>query len=1036
MNPMLDKDFLRKLDRQRMKETYAEVISLDSNGYPLEKIEGRITQGSVNIDGTSSVRRTCSLTIVANELNIHQFYWGLRTKFKLSVGIKNTIDQRYPDVIWFNQGIFVISSFTTTQGLSNYTIAIQGKDKMTLLNGELGGTIMSLTHDFGKVLTTNSLGNQVQESLLIRDIIIGAVHQFATEPLYNIIINDLDNEGLELLEYRGKDPIYIEIDKNSQEPMNIILDGDQEYYIVKDDGSREGPVKISNSEKISYNPLFDLERTGVLNNITYLAGDRESKVLFSVAKLEYGQTAGYRLTDLTYPGELILNLGETITALLDKIVNMLGPYEYYYDIDGRFIFQRKKIYLNTSWNNMEYSGDEELYIQNNVYSSKISYSFDDGELISSYSNNPNFANIRNDFSVWGTRLSVTGQEIPIHMRYAVDKKPKIYVSYDGHHYTSLSRDKLTEYLNEWNTLNPNMTVNVQTISCTTDLDWRELIYQMAIDYNKNHISKEDFYVRLANKNYGNCPNGKTGYEQYYIDMEGFWRQLYNPTYTGSYETTYISSAEYDKAKQEHNKNSAKEFIYFYAKDLYKQCTEDMPFRSSRAYYSYKDNSEGNSELTLETNLNRLTYERNPTNYWYIDANDPYEIVNCLETEKYRTSGKGYYILNNNSYVEQNSVSEEEYKANPKQFYYIQGVDYIPCGEIKPYNSLYIYYTDANGNSEVTNLTKAKYLKEPWEYYWQEANYTKGSVDTPFDSSKTYYVLSTVSGTDEKTYVAVSVINEEIYNKNPAQYYLRTTVGAITACVTAKVSFNSSYKYYIREEIEEDGVVVDIKFTEKTNITANNYNDNVKRGNLYYSENIYRNCVEYIDYTTSITFYIYETSEFNSTTKWNQAVIDTPDTINFWFDFLDEDSELQRYGGHAIGNRPKTINDNKVKAIYFRETPTVIFVSSDSINSLDRTKLGYTYLSLPPYLESLFSISGQGKSAKSVVDELIYKHLCEGESINFVTLPILHLIPNTRISVRNKESGIDGEYILTRYSIDLGLSGNMTISASRAVNSLY
>jgi hypothetical protein len=26
------------------------------------------------------------------------------------------------------------------------------------------------------------------------------------------------------------------------------------------------------------------------------------------------------------------------------------------------------------------------------------------------------------------------------------------------------------------------------------------------------------------------PNGYTGYEQYYIDLEGFWRQLYNPNF--------------------------------------------------------------------------------------------------------------------------------------------------------------------------------------------------------------------------------------------------------------------------------------------------------------------------------------------------------------------------------------------------------------------------------------------------------------------------------------------------------------------------
>jgi hypothetical protein len=44
------------------------------------------------------------------------------------------------------------------------------------------------------------------------------------------------------------------------------------------------------------------------------------------------------LTDLTYAGDLIANVGETLTSVLDKIKNMLGNYEYFYDVDGRFVF--------------------------------------------------------------------------------------------------------------------------------------------------------------------------------------------------------------------------------------------------------------------------------------------------------------------------------------------------------------------------------------------------------------------------------------------------------------------------------------------------------------------------------------------------------------------------------------------------------------------------------------------------------------------------------------------------------------------------
>jgi hypothetical protein len=49
---------------------------------------------------------------------------------------------------------------------------------------------------------------------------------------------------------------------------------------------------------------------------------------------------------------------------------------------------------------------------------------------------------------------------------------------------------------------------------------------MAIDYRK-HYHEDDFLIDLNNNNIlNNRPlyeGGRTGYEQYYIDIEGFWR---------------------------------------------------------------------------------------------------------------------------------------------------------------------------------------------------------------------------------------------------------------------------------------------------------------------------------------------------------------------------------------------------------------------------------------------------------------------------------------------------------------------------------
>jgi hypothetical protein len=96
-----DKQFLLQLDKAKNKTIFARITALTFDELPIETIEGRVTQGSVNIDGASAVRRTCSLTIVAQNFNYNDYYWGLNTKFKLEVGVENTVDASYPDIIWF-----------------------------------------------------------------------------------------------------------------------------------------------------------------------------------------------------------------------------------------------------------------------------------------------------------------------------------------------------------------------------------------------------------------------------------------------------------------------------------------------------------------------------------------------------------------------------------------------------------------------------------------------------------------------------------------------------------------------------------------------------------------------------------------------------------------------------------------------------------------------------------------------------------------------------------------------------------------------
>jgi hypothetical protein len=40
--------------------------------------------------------------------------------------------------------------------------------------------------------------------------------------------------------------------------------------------------------------------------------------------------------------------------------------------------------------------------------------------------------------MWGTRKGVTGKELPIHLRFAIDDKPVEYINYEGVKFTTRS----------------------------------------------------------------------------------------------------------------------------------------------------------------------------------------------------------------------------------------------------------------------------------------------------------------------------------------------------------------------------------------------------------------------------------------------------------------------------------------------------------------------------------------------------------------------------------------------------------------------
>lgn len=519
----LPADFLKQLAEQQNRETYVRITSLTfADELPVEAIEGRITQGSINLDGKSSMRRSVSLTMISNDLNIDNYLWGLNHKFKLELGVKNYSNPKFPDIIWFNYGKYVFTAFNPNYAINNYTISLTGQDKMCLLNGTVGGNLNALNYRFDVIEEEDADGNIIQKKLPLKSIITEAVHKFGNEPYHNIVVNDLDDEDqLNLIQYNGENYFYLGYSPNGKV---IQLSGETECNF--------------NGNQIQ---IKDLEQeNGKYYVSSELINDQSSETKVSINGEEYyiqriapGQTIGYTTQELTYPKELTAKTGDTLTSVLDNIKKIIPGYEYFYDNDGRFVFQKNKTGVELPYS-PEIDGTG-AYIPM-LLSSEIAFTFNNDQINTSFRDSPQYNNIKNDFSVWGSRTTAGGVEVPILYRYVVGKKPVYYK-------TIQIEESDLEYFN--NRFQPEVKRQFPKyeggkIYTTEDYDWREIIYQMALDQDRWGAYLDDFSVRLAAAN-PQYPDGKTGYESYYTDFLSFWRQIYNKTPEDSYSLFAIPS---------------------------------------------------------------------------------------------------------------------------------------------------------------------------------------------------------------------------------------------------------------------------------------------------------------------------------------------------------------------------------------------------------------------------------------------------------------------------------------------------------------
>ena len=1205
-NPLLDIDFLGKLDNHRNRITYVRITSLTLDSYPIEQIEGVATGGSITIDGDSAVRRICNLTMSTKNLNINRIYWGITTQVQIEIGLENniigwynpgisTIDYKtyYGDIIWFPMGVYLLTDFKTSSQVNNYTITLSGKDKMCRLNGDIGGEFNAET-DLGVEEVWNFETKKFDKvHRPIHYIIREMVHHYAQESYGNIDIKDIQY-GVEILTNKTGKNIFVIKKKNDEYNVELVPDGEtpKDTYYYVNTGKTVDFTTLSDNKDFVFKYIVDEDGDTFTANDSHLwtvirKQNDEENIEYTVRKITDGEDICYRMKDLIYPEDLIAAPGDTVTSILDKIIKTFSNYEYFYNAYGKFIFQEKQTYVNTAWNGI-IKEDRENYIDPSQVRNKVKYSFEGNKIVSAYQNTPKIGDIKNDYTVWGKKKTTSGAETPIHMRYAIDKKPDVYIAFQKEDFsneeTNFSKRKVymtqeyydavigdknsliynesfknkkqppdfllnavyydSNYINEYyktkslnnipiieyshdqlnemwwtvldwgqyylkltgevpsrllgeygtipcfskinfpheeqllvnklifdldkDTLDPyygkasmgryetsrwspfqhgfkgcyhslnqfitlNTEYNIESwIFCpqvpkdimnqyasTTDIfddyeiyivDWREIIYQMALDYyNYNH--EDAFSIKLYQNNkekrlqLDQFFNGHTGYEQYYHDIQGFWRNLYIPSelkedYFNGYRKIIGVPHSTISSNFKFSQDSSGKWIYQFLGDNDEITNTDTD--SKEFIFMSKNNEKG---------------------YYCEETNEFFALKDLIAKDK---------VLDDILTLQDEKTQEIEILSEQirviKQGTSTTITKLVEGTELKDKNSFYFSTKDnklfstinTNYISNPLLVKSANSVQEnPQLEYFETQNNMLFNIKQNIHTDKNELIETIISYNDE----LIAQLTQQLQQLQSEEAYYNKIYAAGKKAI-------APYTFYYNCEKNEEDFYDDIVFSTS-------------------------GFPSYIDFNAE------QKKRYNN---WSKLVLDSPSSLIFWFDFFDSASiGLGEFSVPAIGDRPKTVNNDSIRALIYQDVPDILLVYEENEDDINNFELNgnYQYLILPTpedyegdgeesdedklkrlgffrYMLETGKIitSSRSVTAQEEIDNLLYNNGYCNENITITCVPIYYLEPNTIISAEDEQRIVNGYYILNKMTIPLTYNGTMQNTATKVPERVY
>lgn len=1059
-----DRVFLKKIDELKVKEYFSKIILIDQNENEIGEQTNSIISGNINIDGNSTIRRTCNLSVAINEqlgdIEDAKSIFSIGTKLKIEVGIKNTTSF-YPnfDIVWFPVGIYVICDASASYNNSGYTIDLQLKDKMCLLNGECGGTLpASVTFDKEESYDS-STDTIVTKRPTIYQLINEIVNHWGGEQLGNIIVNDIDEkikrvvsiikkDTLYQCKYKEKYPTYY----NSEQMMSYFAELNLIDTTIETDTTTTRKILgqdafcqaiVTNMENYYSGEALKNSLTTELSNYLKDIDDffkveiTENPAFLEVDNIStevdfYNLLAYYCLCNqTTVDGNIIfkidenkrLNEGNFRKALNQLLKTIFNKYDLSLDpFPG--VFSSTELVANAFIKLLQNNLIPSVIQDDNSRSYLANYAWEKGHLrdtVKKYldaevEGSPLQVNDKVlQENVEALKLSLTIQVRNVYktLRNHVTAGDDVTSIFKPEKHILLDDAKIAEIINEAldkKTKKIKKIIQKNIINSVCSFDNLQLTAEQLNKWNsaaiENYQSWTTNSIILDTKDFEIKQD--VGYE--YVDF------VYNQDLIIDAGGTVCDAL--DKIK-----NYLGNYEYFYDEEGH------FVFQEIKNYINTSLSSiaeETGNYNELFSNPQGYKYEFNNSNIIASYTKAPqYNLIKndfLIWGIKDRSSSDSKIPIRYHLAIDEKPTFDMSFLKNKAIFVDTEDFGFNPNRELNirvpKRNSQGNYYNTVKDQTQMynNNLDKDMIYKIQTFIGWSKLTDQQKSIHGNYFS---YIPEKDVKFTE--TYPLYFIWDKDI------KKWLHYSTGRFYYFTTDK-NPELDRNYCI---LSNDGADLDWR----TQIYLFGLFDETSSGfdNYYYTELV------------NEWSKIYEFKKTSDNDDFNTMIIsikeeakETPTTLSYFIDLISSTSELNQFSVQNIGRRTKVINEDDINCIFEPDIKDIYYIRSDDPDIekiIEKCGDAPYFIISGDIFDTYFSTGGTFNSAYNQARNLLLQSTKYNTSITMTTLPIYYLDVNSKIFVSEEQAHINDQYMISNISYSLDGNATMTISATQLIDSL-